>query len=275
MNPFLRWAGGKMWLKKYIDNVVNINNINNYHEPFLGGGSMFFHLDFSNDCFLSDLNEELINTYVQVRDNVKGVIQFLQSYENTSEFYYDLRPRKITNPIERAAQFIYLNQTSFNGLYRVNLDGIYNVPYGNRTKDFVQEELLLKASIKLQNVVLESKQFDANIDNIKARDLIFLDPPYTITHNNNGFIKYNEKLFKEEDQHRLSSFIDKLVEIGAFFVLTNAAHNRIREIFNQNEPIRLTRASLISGEISKRGKYEEFLFTNIQNDYIKELKNQE
>lgn len=263
MKPFLRWAGGKNWLIKHLDGILGETAFNNYHEPFLGGGAVFFHLETEGEIFLSDLNAELINTYQQIRDAAEAVIAHLQDYRNTEDFYYEIRHQVFENPIERAAQFIYLNQTSFNGIYRVNLQGQYNVPYGYRNKDFIQQDLLLLASEKLGGAQIYSGQFDDGIENIQQGDLVFLDPPYTITHNNNGFIKYNERLFSEEDQNRLAGFINQIIEADAFYILTNAAHQDIRRIFNMNEPLELSRASLVGGKKAKRGKYEEYLFTNI------------
>ncbi|MEQ9298089.1 MAG: Dam family site-specific DNA-(adenine-N6)-methyltransferase [Cyclobacteriaceae bacterium] len=268
MKPFLRWAGGKNWLVKHIDSIIDVNRYNNYHEPFVGGGSMYFHLGMPNQCYLSDVNENLIGCYLQVRDNVELVIEVLATYQNTKDFYYELRPQIFNDPVQRAAQFIYLNQTSYNGIYRVNLDGVYNVPYGYRTKDFLQSGLLREASTYLEGARIEVKEFDADLDEIAAGDLVFLDPPYTITHNDNGFIKYNERLFSENDQYRLAEFIKLIVDAGAYYVLTNAAHHDIARIFDMNIPLVMNRASLIGGKNALRGNYEEFLFTNIENEFI-------
>ncbi|MEQ8924597.1 MAG: Dam family site-specific DNA-(adenine-N6)-methyltransferase [Fulvivirga sp.] len=273
MKPFLRWAGGKNWLVRHIDQIIGNQLFNNYHEPFLGGGSMYFHLNIGNECFLSDLNESLINTYIQIRDNVDLVINHLREFENTEEFYYQIRHQIFEDETLQAAQFIYLNQTSYNGIYRVNLRGIYNVPYGHRNKDFIQEDLLRQCSVYLDGAHLNAGQFNQNIELIQPGDLVFLDPPYTITHNNNGFIKYNERLFSENDQYRLSEFIGDIIEIGAFYILTNAAHNDIAEIFNHNQPVIMNRASLIGGRNANRGNYEEFLFTNIENEFIEANRN--
>lgn len=264
--PFLRWAGGKNWLVKDIGKFLPKKGFNKYVEPFLGGGAIFFHLA-PETGILSDLNSELIETYQVLKDDVESVIAELSKYKNTEDFYYKIRKRKCRKEINKAARFIYLNQTSFNGIFRVNLKGQYNVPFGHRKKEFLQPENLRKASAALKNIKLETRDFMDSLDDIKAKDLVFLDPPYTVTHNNNGFIKYNSKLFDLESQYRLSNFIDKLNEIGAYYILTNAAHSKIKEIFfkpRQNKLIETARASLVGGLNAKREKYNEYIFTNIK-----------
>jgi DNA adenine methylase len=159
--------------------------------------------------------------------------------------------------------FSYLNQTSFNGIYRVNLKGEYNVPYGYRTKNFLEPEKLRLVSKKLQKTNLFQSDFDNVRDNIKKRDLIFLDPPYTVSHNNNGFIKYNQKIFSLDDQKRLSSFIDFIKQKDAYFIMTNASHKIIDDIFEKGDyKIELERASLIGGSKAKRGQVTEYVFSN-------------
>lgn len=265
--PFLRWAGGKTWLIKYLDSIIGKAKFSGYHEPFLGGGAIFWELQPQKRIFLSDLNSELINTYIAIKEHPNKLIRMLRQHKNTKEFYYEIRPKKFEDPIERAAQFIYLNQTSYNGLYRVNLKGQYNVPYGFRTKNFIEEEKLLWISDSLQNTAIKYGDFTCNQDEIRKGDLVFLDPPYTVSHNNNGFIKYNQTLFSIEDQYRLSNFIDYIKERKAFYILTNAAHYTILEIFNKNDRIlELSRSSLIGGENAKRGKISEYIFTNILSE---------
>ena len=128
--PFLRWAGGKSWLIKYLDSIVGDYKFNCYHEPFLGGGSIFFYFASKmNTAYLSDFNNELIDTYSAIKNDPDGVILHLEKYVNTAEEYYRIRALRPETLIEAAARFIYLNQTSFNGIYRVNTKGEYNVPY--------------------------------------------------------------------------------------------------------------------------------------------------
>lgn len=264
--PFLRWAGGKTWLIKHLKSITGDSSFRNYHEPFLGGGSIFFTLPNESEFFsyLSDLNPELIVTYQSIKDNPFEVIDLLRGYENTKEFYYQTRSTIPDTQIERAARFIYLNQTSFNGIYRVNQRGEYNVPFGYRTKNFLEEDKLISASISLQKAELSCGDFTCNGDNIREGDLVFLDPPYTVSHNNNGFIKYNQQLFSLEDQKRLSEFIDFIKNQGAYYILTNAAHKTILDLFEKGDTcLELSRASLIGGDNAKREQVSEYVFTNI------------
>lgn len=261
--PFLRWAGGKSWLLKHIDTILPENGFNTYHEPFLGGGSVFLALN-PKKSFLSDLNSELIETYSTLKEKPEDIIDCLSHYINSEQFYYSIRSQVPKNRIEKAARFIYLNQTSFNGIFRVNLKGEYNVPYGFRTKDFLETEKLRLVSKRLQNSELMVGDFSIVFKNIKENDLIFLDPPYTVSHNYNGFIKYNQKLFSLDDQIRLSSLIDDIKDKGAYYILTNAAHPRIKEIFSKGDSVlKKSRASLIGGLSAQRGHTEEFIFTNV------------
>ena len=262
--PFLRWAGGKTWLIKQISDFLPEGGFNQYHEPFLGGGAIFFHIN-PKIAFLSDLNRELIDTYISVRDDVEAVIEELRQFKNTKECYYSVRSKNFKKSSKKAARFIFLNQTSFNGIYRVNLNGVYNVPYGYRSKDFFEPENLRKVSHVLSGKTIFHDDFRKTLDNIRKGDLVFLDPPYTVTHYNNGFIKYNDKLFDLNAQYSLSKYIDCLKEIGAYYILTNAAHDKIKNIFSKKGDLfsNLTRASLIGGKKAQRGKFKEAVFTNV------------
>lgn len=269
MKPFLRWAGGKTWLIKHLSDYLPSEGFNQYHEPFLGGGSVFLHLN-PKKAFLSDLNEKLIATYRSVRDNVEEVICELQTFVNEKEFYYEVRTKTYDNEAKSAAQFIYLNQTSFNGIYRVNLQGVYNVPYGFRSKNFFEPDNLRLVSKALKYADIRATDFNSIRRRIVKNDLIFLDPPYTVSHNNNGFIKYNQKLFSIEDQEKLADLIRFIKEREAYYILTNAAHSKISEIFGSiDSPQELSRASLIGGLKSNRGHVSEYIFTNVLGKSVK------
>jgi DNA adenine methylase len=262
--PFLRWAGGKTWFVNHLKQEKKQFHFNNYFEPFLGGGAVFFFLNPQKLSFLSDLNADLIETYRSIKENPLEVILCLKEFTNTEEDYYRIRASSYDTPSKRAAKFIYLNQTSYNGIYRVNLKGEYNVPFGHRKKLFLDENTLLQASKALKNVTLNTRDFYESINDIRPNDLIFLDPPYTVSHNDNGFIKYNEKIFSLEDQIRLSHFIDEIKAKGAYYILTNAAHIEVKKIFNKGDKIlELKRASLVGGKNAAREKYSEFIFTNV------------
>ncbi len=271
IKPIFRWAGGKNWLVKYLK-TINIPEYKSYHEPFLGGGSVFFYLKPNSKVFLSDINNELINAYKVIRDNTDDLLLILQKFENTEDEYYRVRKEKLNDSekIRRAAKFIYLNRTGFNGLYRVNLKGEYNVPYGyKKYKQLFNYDQIRMVSKLLRDSVLDSCDFLETVRNIKESDFVFIDPPYTVTHVNNVFIKYNEKIFSWKDQERLAEFVTRIKDIGAFYMMTNAKHKDIEELYGQiDKPISISRASVIGGLKAKRGKFEEFIFTNIkQEDY--------
>lgn len=266
IEPFVRWAGGKTWLIPHMPTIVGDLNIEHYHEPFLGGGAIYFSMEHTKRSYLSDVNSQLINTYIQVRDNPEELIEFFMQLPNTEDDYYRIRA-EITgdDTVENAARFLYLNQTSYNGLYRVNREGRYNVPYGFRANWVYDPERIRAASLRLQNTRISTGDFEANKYRIKENDLVFLDPPYTVSHNNNGFIAYNQKLFSLEDQQRLKRFIEYIKAKGAFYILTNAAHETIREIFltQGDRIVELQRNSLIGGRNAARAAISEYIFTNI------------
>lgn len=264
-SPFLRWAGGKRWLVPDILKLVSNLPVKGYHEPFLGGGSVFFALVPGGPVHLSDLNTELITVYRRVRDNPAGVASLLADYKNTSDHYYAARSSQPTDEDAIAARFIFLNHTSFNGIYRVNLNGEYNVPYGHRSGTSMPDLAALQMiSNRLQGVELHGRSFEISLGNVGEGDLVFLDPPYTVAHNNNGFVKYNQHLFSFEDQKLLAESIKEISEKGAKFILTNAAHKSIDELFSPlGRKLKVARKNVIGGINAGRGRAEEYLFTNV------------
>lgn len=270
VKPFIRWAGGKRWLLKYIDQLLP-SCFNNYHEPFLGGGSIFLYLKntnkIQNQSFLSDSNEDLINTYKVLKSNSYELIKILETYNNEKDFYYSIRSLNPTSSIERAAQFIYLNKTSYNGIYRVNRQGQYNVPFGYRkNKDLFDFENMKKCSQLFDDLTaLYAEDFDFVKNNIQRSDLIFLDPPYTVAHENNGFVQYNQHIFSWEDQKRLAVLLEFITNAEAYFILTNAAHISISNLFSGLGTLQiLQRHSTIGGKGAKRNSVNEYVFTNIR-----------
>jgi DNA adenine methylase len=263
--PFLKWAGGKRWLLARIKDLIP--NFKRYFEPFLGGGAVFFSLinRYKDEAyFLSDINKPLIDTYTQLRTNAKDVVQHLNAFRNSRTTYYRIRAQVQNDPVYEAARFIYLNKTCFNGLYRVNKSGIFNVPYGrNVNKDYFDEEFLIKVGATLREVRIEARDFEISLADTKEGDFVFLDPPYTVAHKNNGFVEYNEKIFSWDDQKRLAKCVKRLAENNVKFILTNAAHSNISELYSGiADKIEIERVSTMSGSISARRKVSEYVYTN-------------
>jgi DNA adenine methylase len=263
--PFLRWAGGKRWLVSYVEELTAGVQIRNYHEPFAGGAAVFFGIDFAGHSYLSDLNADLIETYAAVREAPEDVWQLLCKYRNTEDDYYAARAARPGNPASRAARFIFLNHTSFNGLHRVNLRGEYNVPFGHKKSDNRPSLAQLKAaSNRLGSASLVVGDFAKALHEVSEGDLVFLDPPYTVAHNSNGFVKYNDRLFLFADQQRLSDSIDQIRDRGAYYVMTNAAHASIAELFEKGDRrVETSRKNSVGGKSAARGRANEYLFTNL------------
>lgn len=260
--PFIRWPGGKRWLiptvLKEIGNIVP----KRYIEPFLGGGAIFFSTSFPK-CILSDLNVELVNAYEQVRDNPMKLIDKLKKYPINKAFYDEIKNKKYSSPISKAARFLYLNRTAFSGIYRTNLNGEYNVPYGggSRTQKILWEQnLIINASKQLQNKILICSDFEAIIKKANNGDIVYCDPTYTVRHNNNGFRRYNEKIFSWEDQIRLAKCCNNAVSKGAIVIVSNAFHKEVSELYKGFTHIRVERPSMLSVDPVFRTKTVESLF---------------
>ncbi len=261
----LRWAGGKRWLIPTIKALIRDAEISAYHEPFLGGASVFLGLPRFPKSFLGDANAELIEVFEAIRDKPEKIAERAVAFENDEETYYEVRASSPWKKTERAARFIYLNHTSYNGIYRVNLDGVYNVPFGRRKSPHIPTaDQLREVSARLQGVALRAGDFAACIDNVAKGDLVFHDPPNTVAHNNNGVVKYNHRLFSFDDQKRLSTLIDQIKTRGAHYILANAAHTSIAELFNKGDTqIETKRRNVIGGFNAARGSATEYLFTNL------------
>lgn len=261
--PFLRWAGGKKWLLRDIHKFLP-TKWNNYHEPFIGAGSIFFHIKPKGKSFLSDLNDELINVYIQIKHNLTQLVEILDNMKVNKKEYYLIRKNLFKNDTERAARIIYLNKSCFNGIYRVNQNNEFNVPYGKNHRVKLYDLDNLKAvQHALTNTVLKSQDFNLCINDIQEGDLVVLDPPYTVAHANNGFIEYNKKIFSWEDQKNLSNMLGTILELKANFILTNASHPSIEKLYlNKGSKFLLERMSSIGGRNAKRQKINELIYTS-------------
>ncbi|OYU01782.1 MAG: DNA methyltransferase [Sphingomonadaceae bacterium PASS1] len=262
MKPFIKWAGGKRWLLEN-QNIKFPAFQGRYIEPFLGGGAVFFHVA-PQEAILADMNSKLILTYQAIKSDWQSVELLLKLYQNkhSKDFYYQERKRTPLEPLEQAAQFIYLNRTCFNGLYRENLNGQFNVPIGTNQKVLRRDDDFAGVSRMLQSAELRVSDFSDTILEARAGDLVFVDPPYTVMRDNGGFLKYNQKVFSWQDQERLKIDIVAALNRGSRVVMTNADHDSIRELYAElGSPSILYRNSLMASSISFRGQYSELLYT--------------
>ena len=181
---------------------------------------------------------------------------------HSKSHYYDVRSKKCRTPLTRAAQFLYLNRTCWNGLYRVNLDGVFNVPIGTKASVIFDGESFSEYGEALRNAELTACDYEATIDKCKKGDFLFVDPPYTVKHNHNGFAKYNENIFSWADQIRLRSTLDRAAARGVKILLSNAHHESVVDLFTTLGTVHvLSRASLISGDASFRSSVTEIAVT--------------
>lgn len=231
--PILKWAGGKtQMLGDLLPKVPT--SYGRYIEPFIGGGAMFFALN-PNDAVIADSNPELINMYKQVADNVDAVISYLQKYENTQEMFYRVRALEWEKlpEAEAAARTIYLNKTCFNGLYRVNKKGQFNVPFGKyKAPKFCDVEALYTASEALQKSNIVCGDYLSVLKEFaRPGDFIFLDPPYLPISEYADFKRYTKEQFYEEDHVELAKEVFRLQELGCYVILTNSNHPLVHELY--------------------------------------------
>lgn len=264
LTPFLKWPGGKRWLiSKYTHCFPK--QYNRYFEPFLGGGAVFFFLHPS-ETTLSDINQDLITLYQVMRDDYLELAQSMRKHQelHCKEYYYQIRGSCLTDSVQAASRLLYLNRMCFNGMYRVNKAGQFNVPIGTKQNCIYDIDDFPAYSARLKNVELNSSDFAKVIDSAQRRDFIFVDPPYTIAHNQNCFIKYNEQLFTWDDQERLLKVLCSARDRGAHVMVTNANYDALREMYFENGFYTnvVKRYSTISSKVDKRKEQEELLVTS-------------
>lgn len=267
ITPFLKWAGGKRWLAPIIEKQIG-HISGRYIEPFLGSGAVFFRLQ-PKEALLNDANVDLINAYQAIKINYKLVVKHLVRHHqlHSHAYYYQIREYSPRCIFRRAARLIYLNRTCWNGLYRVNLNGVFNVPVGTKSSVLLPSDNWDLLSESLQYAQLTSGDFENVIDQAIKGDLVFADPPYTVKHNHNGFVKYNESLFSWSDQERLSMALWRAKKRGATIIATNANHDSVRALYKDKFKLAIMeRNSVLSGDPKFRGKFQE-LFIVSEHSY--------
>lgn len=268
MTPFLKWAGGKRWLVSRHASWLR-SDAKRYIEPFLGSGAVYFYLH-PTSAILSDLNADLVTTYEALRDSPLKVKRYLAAHHksHTQDYYYRLRESRPRSPATIAARFIYLNRTCFNGIYRVNLQGVFNVPKGTKDYALLPTDDFEAVSCRLQSAQLVACDFADTIDRARDGDFLYIDPPYTVQHNNNNFLKYNEHIFSWADQKRLAACLTQAAKRGVSILVSNANHPCIHELYCATCWQRLTvsRFSRLASSSQHRRGTTEVVIANYLNE---------
>jgi len=276
VKPFLKWAGGK---RQLIPEIMashlpkkRITNKSTYFEPFIGGGALLFALQPQN-AVLNDSNAELINCYKIIRDSVDELIEDLKRHENEENYYYAIREwdrareYQTKTEIERASRIIFLNKTCYNGLFRVNSSGQFNVPFGRYKNPNILDIAVLKAVSQYLNehqVKILNQDFEDCVRDAIAGDFIYFDPPYDPVSETASFTGYDVNGFDKEEQRRLKETFDDLTRRKCNVLLSNAYTDFIVDLYSEYKQTRISATRAINSNASKRGKVDEILVKNYE-----------
>lgn len=271
--PFVKWVGGKRQLLRELQQRIPAQ-FTGYFEPFVGGGALFWHLHHDPERFtytpwIGDFNEELINTYRVIRDQPVPLIEQLKHFRNDKKFYYEVRAwdrctsYAARSPIERAARFIYLNKTGFNGLYRVNQKNQHNVPFGRyKNPKIVDAENLLACSRVLQHVHVYQGDFTRILAKVSKGDFVYLDPPYVPLNTTSNFTGYTSLGFDLQMQYRLRDFCNQLTKQGVLFMLSHSSAELVYDLYADYYIDEVAAARVINSNGAGRGKVTELIIRN-------------
>lgn len=270
-HPFVKFAGGKRKLLPLLREHVPLEffhpppeSLARYYEPFVGGGALFFDLDHPRSV-LGDTCGPLMNAYCMIKDNVDGLVRRLREHVNDKEHYLTVRERnfEVGTLTERAADFLYCNRVCFNGLFRVNKSGRFNVPFGDNPKATICDEENLRAvSWRLQNVVLHPLDFARVVHDAKAGDFVYFDPPYAPISKTSSFTSYGAGGFSDSDQRRLRDVALDLKAHGVHVLLSNSSAPLVRELYADGFEIHEVRAARsVNCKADKRGDVTELMIT--------------
>ena len=265
--PIVKWVGGKRQLMFELQKNMP-KKYNRYFEPFIGGGALFFELQPEN-AYISDMNEELINLYSVVRNNVYELINDLSKHEVSKEYFLEIRNIDRTekyaelSSIERASRFIYLNRTCFNGMYRVNSQGQFNVPFGHYKKPrIIDENNLLNCSELLRKTEIKCADFSDILDKVQKGDFVYFDPPYVPLNETSSFTSYTKDGFDLDMQFKLREVCDELNSMDVMFMLSNSDTRLVNELYSNYEIKKVFASRQINANADGRGKITEVLVRN-------------
>lgn len=260
-NTFLKWAGGKNWFVKNQRHRIP-QQYNRYIDPFLGGGALYFFLE-PQQAILNDINLELITTFRAIQNNWQAVEQRLRAHARSHdrEYYYRVREMRPRTEATIAARMLYLNRTCFNGIYRVNRRGQFNVPIGTHNNVILKTDQFQQRAQILQNAQLLCGDFEDVINMALRDDFLFCDPPYAVLDNEQRFVGYTRQTFDWNDQMRLAHAIERARQRGVKIIMTNVNHPDVRELYQTGDYTleEVTRYSSISGLAGGRQQYSELI----------------
>ena len=265
--PIVKWVGGKRQLMfELLKNMPQ--NYNRYFEPFIGGGALFFELQPDN-AYISDMNDELINLYQVVRDNVDELITDLQKHDISKEYFMEIRNIDRTedyenwSDVQKASRFIYLNRTCFNGMYRVNSKGEFNVPFGHyKNPRIIDENNLLNCSNLLERTEIKHADFSEILTKVQKGDFVYFDPPYVPLSETSSFTSYTKGGFDIDMQFKLRDVCDELDSMGVKFLLSNSDTKLVNELYESYNIKKVFASRQINANADGRGKITEVLVRN-------------
>ena len=266
--PFVKWVGGKRQMLKSLTPFLNIN-YNKYIEPFVGGGAVFFH-SAPKTAILNDFNKELITAYRVIKNKRKLALLINElnynyfPYSNCEDKYYQIRGTEHKDTIKSTARFIYLNKTGYNGMYRVNQSGKFNIPFGKKKNPIkLNEENLWNCQKALKGVKLLSGDFYKTLKYIEKNDLVYLDPPYAPLSSTSNFTQYTKLDFNSFDQERLRDYCNEIDKKGAKFILNNSDVELIHKLYNKYKSYKTSIRRMVGAKSESRILVNELIITNI------------
>lgn len=272
--PFVKWAGGKRQLIPQIEKQLP-EKFGSYFEPFLGGGALLFHLLSKNKNlkgYVSDLNSDLILSYVTIRDYLPGLLKSLQKhsdryFSDSKSYYYSVRESNPSGKIEKVSRLLFLNRTCFNGLYRVNSKGKFNVPLGRYSHpNIIQEENLTSVNqfLNKSKIMIKCQDFSSTVEKAKKGDFVYFDPPYQPISKTANFTSYTNGNFGINDLKRLAKVSNELAKKGVNVLLSNSSSKQVRDLFSDNrwKIIKIEANRAINSASDKRTGHFELLIKN-------------